>query len=274
MIRMRSDVTMPALKFTSIQAANADPACQAITAFIAQQLGQEFEFFAPLAWQTRERAFDAAEVQVCWMCGAVYARKLSEAEIKVELLAAPIMAAPRYQDRAIYFSDVVVRAESAFAAFKDLRGARWAYNEPNSHSGYAVTRWYLASQGYGNGFFGQTLGSGAHQRSLQMVLAGEVDASAIDSTVLETELLTHPEIASRLRVTESFGPSPIPPWVMHTDLPDTLKKDLRQTFASMHESEAGRAGWAAGQIDNFAPVADADYVPLREIYTIGRSVWL
>ena len=265
---------MDMLNFTSIQAANADPVCAAIADYVGKQVGLKSDFFAPEIWQQRERAFDADEAQVCWMCGAVYVRKLRRAEADVELLAAPVMAAPRYEKRPVYFSDVIVRTDSGFQSFSDLRGARWAYNEPHSHSGYTVTRWYLAGHGYGNGFFGLALGSGAHQRSLQLVLAGEVEATAIDSTVLETELARNPQLASQIRVIETFGPSPIPPWVMHAHLPAELKAALRQAFSEMDHNEAGRSILAMGQIDHFAPVNDSDYDPIRTMTDLAQTVTL
>jgi phosphonate transport system substrate-binding protein len=260
------------LKFTSIQAGNADPTCAAITAHISAQLHTPIEFTALPQWQDRERAFDSKEVAVCWMCGAVYVRKLDHHEGDVELLAAPVMIAPRYQDRPVYFSDVIVRVDSPFQTFGDLRGARWAYNEPNSHSGYKVTLWYLASHGYGTGFFGQVHGSGAHQNSIQMVLSGEIDASAIDSTVLETELNRQPDLASRLRIIESFGPSPIPPWVMYAGLPADVKATLRQAFSQMHLNDEGRAILEAGQIRRFDLVTDRDYDRIREMAQLAQTV--
>jgi phosphonate transport system substrate-binding protein len=265
---------MEPLRFTSIQAGNADDDCAAVVGQVGALLGIPVEFAALEAWQERERAFDAGRVQVCWMCGAVYIRKLARGEGRVELLSAPVMSASRYGGRPIYFSDVVVAAGSRFRTFADLRGASWAYNEPNSHSGYTVTRWYLASRGHGSGYFGRVVGSGAHQRSLEMVLAGQVDASAIDSTVLETELARHPELAGQLRTVETFGPSPIPPWVMHQDLPERLKSDLRGAFAGLQASEAGRAVLTGARMTRFAAVTDSDYDPLRRMTETAEAVML
>lgn len=265
---------MQPLSFTSIQAANADTTCQAITQYVGKQLGGDFQYFAPPAWQMREQAFDKQSVRVCWMCGAVYVRKLRQNEAPVELLAAPVMASDRYQNKPIYFSDVIVRAESSYQTFADLRGTRWAYNEPNSHSGYAVTRWYLAEHNYGNNFFGQSIGSGSHQRSLQLLLAGQVDATAIDSTVLDTELILQPDLANQIRVVESFGPSPIPPWVMNPRLPLETKEALRQAFTQMHQTPEGQAILRAGQIDHFVTVTDSDYDPIRQMHQIAQQVTL
>ena len=104
----------------------------------------------------------------------------------MELLAVPVPAGPRYHGRPIYFSDVIVRKQSPFQTFADLRGAAWAYNEPRTlHSGYNVVRAYLAELGERDGYFGGVVESGAHQPSIEMIVDGRADCSAIDSTVLE-----------------------------------------------------------------------------------------
>ena len=82
-------------------------------------------------------------------------------------------------------SDVIVRADSPFLSFADLRGAVWAYNEPRSHSGYNVVRYHLAAKGMPAAYFGRVVESGSHHNSLQMILQRSIDAAAIDSTVLE-----------------------------------------------------------------------------------------
>jgi ABC-type phosphate/phosphonate transport system substrate-binding protein len=78
--------------------------------------------------------------------------------------------------------------------------SRFAFNERTSHSGYGVVRHALARRGYSRGFFGSVAESGAHQRSLSLIADGAADASAIDSTVLETEFLHRPDLAQQVRV--------------------------------------------------------------------------
>ena len=106
---------------------------------------------------------DAGEIEVAWICGLPYVRRADRPGCAVELLAAPVMQAPRYQDRPVYFSDVLVRRESAYQNFSDLRGARWAYNEPNSQSGYHITCYTLAQLHTDGRFFGHAIQAGSHR---------------------------------------------------------------------------------------------------------------
>ena len=126
-----------------------------------------------------------------------------------------------------------------FHSFDDLRGAAWAYNEPMSHSGYNVVRHFLAGQGIFGGFFGSIVESGSHQASLDLVLSRALDASAIDSTVLETIVRLRPEIAPSLRVIATLGPSPAPPWVMHPTVPRDVRNAVRREFLKMHANPDG-----------------------------------
>jgi phosphonate transport system substrate-binding protein len=265
---------MRRLRFTSIQAPNADALCRNIVNWVSESTGLRVHFDETPTWQEREQLFESGEIHGIWMCGLPYVLKADQGELPIKLLAAPVMAGMRYQHQPVYYSDVVVRQDSPYHSFADLRGASWAYNEPHSHSGYNLTCYYLASLGESERFFGQAIQAGAHQVALEMVLAGDVDASAIDSTVLETELRRKPQIANQLRVIERLGPSPIPPWVVHKSMPDELYASLQQAFLSMHTHPDGMQVLSEGSIERFVRVSDRDYDPIREMTRIAQKVHL
>src|SRR5436190_7389497 len=184
------------------------------------------------------------------------------------------MQGARYEGRPVYFSDVVVRRDSSFQSFADLRGASWAYNEPGSQSGYNLIRCHLARLGERAGYFGRVVEAGAHQASLQMVLSGAVDASAIDSIVLELELKLRPDLAPLLWVVETLGPSPIPPAVVSTRVPTPIRRSLRQVLLEMDQNEAGRRILRAGIVARFVETADAAYDPIRAMAAKAELVHL
>jgi phosphonate transport system substrate-binding protein len=254
---------MDLLKFTSCQAANADATCRAIVNYLAARLPAAAVFVDELPWQERKRLLDEGDIHAGWICGLPYVQWADRPNPRIELLAAPVMAGERYEDRPIYFSDVVVHRDSPFQTFADLRGASWAYNEPGSQSGYHITQYHLATLGETWAYFGRLVSSGAHQRSLQMILNREIDASAIDSTVLETELARSPELGEQIRLIATLGPSPIPPWIVGTHLPLALRQQVRDLFLQMHEDAEGAAVLAAGGMTRFTAVTDHDYDPIR-----------
>jgi len=260
------------LRFTSVQAQNSESVVAEIAAYLGRELRVRTEFVQDVPWSERERMFDAGEVDIAWICSLPYTWRSGSG---IELLAAPVMAGERYGDRPIYFSDVLVRSEAPHRCFDDLRGARWAYNEPHSHSGYNVVRYHIGRSGIGNGFFGSVIESGAHQESLRMILSGEVDASAIDSMVLEREMALHPErYRGRLRTLAHLGPSPAPPWVTRRGFPPELHRRIQEALLEMHRCAEGREILRSGQTSRFAAVVDADYDLIREMEKTASTVSL
>jgi len=265
---------MEPLFFTSCQAPIVDDVCRAVTRYLGERLERPTEFVAGIPWHERERRLDAGQILVAWICGAPYVWKADRADAPVELLAAPVMIGARYGQRPVYFSDVVVHRASHFETFADLRGARWAYNEPRSHSGYHVVRYHLAQLGAAAGYFGAAVESGAHQVSLQMVLSRHVDATAIDTTVLELICARAPAIRSQLRVIATLGPSPMPPWVIGRAVDPGLREQVRALLLGMHADPLGRAILGHAQIARFAAVTDRDYDPIRRMLRAASDVRL
>lgn len=258
------------IHIASCQAPNAAPSVLAIVQYLDQQLETSSVLVQDLPWQERMRAFENGDIKIVWICGSHYVDLMNKQPSDFLLLTAPVMAVERYQNRPVYFSDIIVRADSPFQDFSDLRNKSWAYNEPGSYSGALITRYYLACSGLDYDYFCCTIESGAHQTSLQMVLDGEIDATIIDSTVLETELRRHPELSAQIRVVESLGPSPIPPWVLHTSLSPHLQVQIREAMLHMHENEAGRKALDVGHIARFASVEDSDYDIIRSRIQIAK----
>jgi len=207
--------------------------------FISAEFGLPCEFVNDLSWQERERLLLLGEIHVCWICGLAYVRESNRQDRLIELLVAPVRRHPRYHAKPIYYSDVIVRADSSFHCFDDLHGCTWVYNERGSHSGFNMKRYHLAMRGLGQNFFRRIVESGSHRNSLQMILQRSIDTAAIDSSVLELEVAKDPAIRGQIRTVEIMGPSPAPPWVVHSSVPADLRKTLSDILLSMNEHSKG-----------------------------------
>jgi phosphonate transport system substrate-binding protein len=253
------------LRFVTYLAPNVRPLYDFIARYIGERLDCATELFVGESYAR------VAEADVAFLCGLPYVRLVEQPEPPIELLAAPVLRGARYGGRPIYFSDVIVRRDSRFRSFADLRGARWAYNERNSHSGFGVVRYHLARLGETTGYFGRVVEAGWHERSIRLVAAGKVDASAIDSQVLTVALREHPHLARRLRVIDTLGPSTIQPVVAARRLPTLLKAHLRYLLMELHRSRASRLALAHGNVRKFVAVNDSDYNDIRAMLHILRS---
>jgi phosphonate transport system substrate-binding protein len=264
-------IGMRPLIISSCMAPNMDFLCHDLAAYFADHLSIPVDTVMDISWQEREKRLDQGKIDIGWICGLWYVRKVERYPGKFEPLAAPVMTASRYQNQPIYFSDVVVHRDSPFHSLMDLKGANWAYNEPESHSGFELVRYTLAERGESFRMFNRILQSGSHQNSLDMILRREVDGSAIDSTVLEMELSNNPGLEDQLRVIDTFGPSPIPPWVVSNRIPEEIKEALRDLLTRMDSDPSGQAILKKARMSRFVPVSDNDYDPIRVMARIDSG---
>jgi phosphonate transport system substrate-binding protein len=181
------------------------------------------------------------KVDVAFMCAPsfIWLRRLRPPPAEL-LGVAPVFDDERNAGRPVYFCDVIVRDESPIQTFSDLRGSAWAYNDKSSLSGYYGLLDKLAASGKDENFFGSVTCSGSHLNSIEAVLHSEADAAAIDSNVLRIKLRESPTLRNSLRVIESWGPYPVQPIVVNSNLHPNLKHQLRAAFFKTTEDERTR----------------------------------
>jgi phosphonate transport system substrate-binding protein len=215
--------------------------------------------------QLRERA------DIAFICGLPYVEHTLPGNPHFEPLVAPVLTGDRYGGKPIYFSDVIVHRDSPFRCFADLRGRSWVYNEPQSQSGYGIVRYYLVQKGETNGYFSRVIAAGYHERAITMVHSGEVDASAIDSHVLALVVREKPTVASRLRIIDAFGPSPIQPIVAGNHLSHSLKSEVKKVLLEMADDPMTKPELARALVKRFEPVSNSTYDDIRRMQAVAEA---
>jgi len=241
-----------ALVFATFLAPNLKPVYEAVVEKVSLELGVA----ARLVVGDSLEQLDDGTVDFAFVCGLPYVR-MSD---RLTPIAAPVVEGERYQGLPIYFSDVIVNASSPARSIADLRGCSWAYNEPDSHSGYLVTLFKLHEMGESRSFFSGWEMAGFHQESIRRVAAGRVDGSAIDSQVLAVELRDHPGLRSRIRVIDVLGPSTIQPLVATAGVDPALAQGVQAVVTGMHGEALRR-----GLIERFVAIDDSRYDDIRRM---------
>ena len=241
------------------------PGMEEVYLRIAEAVGTRLGTTADLHVGSDYSELADGRADVAFLCGLPYVHLADMPDPPVVPIAAPVLWGERYGGRPIYFSDVVVRADSGLTRFHELRGASWAFNEPDSHSGYGVVRWHLSRLGEVDAFFGRVVEAGFHDAAMRLVAGGAVDAAAIDSHVLAMARRDEPELARDLRVIESIGPSPIQPVVASARLPDRLIDSVRAALVALARDPAASPWLGRGLLARFVPVTDADYDDIRRM---------
>ena len=247
------------LRFATFLAPSLEPVYGWIAQAVAAGLGTTAELHVGRSYE--ELADGRADL--AFLCGLPYVHLADAPTPVVAPVAAPILRGDRYGGRPIYFSDVIVAADSPFRSFEDLRGASWAFNEPDSQSGFGVVRAHLAALGEPRGYFGRVVEAGFHDTAIRMVAGGGVDGAAIDSQVLSIALRDEPDLHRRLRVVETMGPSTIQPVVASANLQPEMREAVRLALTSLGGDPASREPFARGLLRAFVPVEDGDYDDIR-----------
>ena len=258
------------LRFATFLAPNMLPVYRFLAERIGDRLGRPVELVVGSSFDQ----FEQGEADLGVICGLPYVRLADRHPPAVEPLAAPVLAGDRYGGRPVYYSDVIVRQDSPISCLEELRGRSWAYNEPASHSGHTVTLYSLVRMGARPGFFARVVEAGFHQRAIRLVHTGAVDAAAIDSQVLAVELRDHPQLAARLRIIDTFGPSTIQPVVAANRLPEQLKDGVRELLVGLGDDTSARPVLDHGFIQGFTAIDDAAYDDIRAMLaTIQVAGW-
>lgn len=254
--------TDPAIRFATW----LSPVLYETYSFIASYLGERLGLSTSLRNGGALTEFARGEVEIGFLCGLLYVQMTREVSCPIELLAAPVLQGERYRDAPLYFSDVIVRRDSPFLSFDDLRGCVWAYNERASHSGCNLVHYSLSQRGEGPDYFGSIVETGAHLQSLQAVLQGKADAAALDSHLLDVLFVQRAELLRALRVVDMLGPSSIPPLVIAKNVDALLKLRIREELLDMHRHPLAAQQLRKGCIKRFVATTDEQYHDIRAMF--------
>lgn len=210
--------------------------------------------------------FADRSVDAGWICSTSYVGlALASPAPTVQLAGvAWVPDDPDADGRAVYFGDLVVPAGSPIRCFDDLAGATIGCNDPVSLSGHYSLRFAMGARGLDPDSFATLRFTGGHQRSLELVAAGHLDAAVVDSVVRTTRSRTDSAVAS-LRVIERLGPWPVQPLVVRADVPRDEVERIQATLLEAADapairdelSKAGLAGLVAVGDDHYRSVERA-----------------
>ncbi len=191
-------------------------------------------------------------------------------------LVRPILSLRR--EGAIHYrSALIVNASSRVSSVADLRGARAAWVDRHSASGFVLPRIELAAHGLRNRDLGSERLYGSHEAAVRAVAAGQADFGAtfvrVDvSGASKGSWSSSPGLEKSVRVLSVFGD--IPPDALATrhgvdaELRDQLSRGLRTMMESRDERQLvtelfGALGFDVPSRRTYEPLRDAVFAAYR-----------
>ncbi len=172
-----------------------------------------------------------------------------------------------------YRSALIVHRDSDLFSPEDLRGRTFAFNDPNSTSGYLVPMTFFVQDMRidPQQYFSRVTFSGSHEASILAVANKKVDAASTNLPDIKQMALEGKIPRDALRVVWVSPLIPNDPIVVRKDLPASLKQALQEALATMSERSPRALGggeWLGG----FVKVDDSRYAIVRQLNETARQL--
>ena len=202
----------------------------------------------------------SGQLDAAWICDDPYVQH----EDQLELLATPL-----YLGEPLYQTYIAANENVPAQSFEDLRGTVHAFSDPDSTSGYLVTRYLLATQHLSPAlFFREFFFTYGHRNVVRAVASGLAGSGSIDGYVWDVMKEREPDLISKTRVVYRSERLGFPPIVClksarGTEIADRLVK----AFINMRADALGRRILSNLKLDGFISSTP-------ELYSATLEKWL
>jgi phosphonate transport system substrate-binding protein len=173
-----------------------------------------------------------------------------------------------------YRSCLIVHADSDIFSPEDIGSKTFAFNDPNSTSGYLVPMtMFLNEMGINpKQHFAKLTFSGSHEASILAVLHKKVEVAS--TNLPDVQQLTREGKVPRgaLRVIWVSKLIPNDPIVVRKDLPDSLRQAIQGALVAMQEKHPEVFAAAGSIVGGFHKVDDARYQVIRELNETSKRL--
>jgi ABC-type phosphate/phosphonate transport system substrate-binding protein len=225
---------------------------------ITAEAGVALRYVSYPAPKPMEDLWRRPDLGCVFMCGYPIALKLAP----VVPIASPIPCADWAGGRAVYRSDLIVRADAPYATLEDTFGGRAGWTVAHSHSGFNAFRHHLL------GFrmqerprlYREMVGDlVTAQAILDGVRGGRIDIGPLDAYWHLLIRKHRPQLTEAVRILTSTDVAPMPAFVGSASVSAELIASLKGAFAAASNRPWFTEFAEVLLLDGFAVVDEADF---------------
>ncbi len=232
---------------------------QPLLDFLSARLDRPIELVQRRTYAEVNDLIESGEVDLAFVCTSAYVD--GHDKFGMELLAAP-----QVNGATVYFSLLIVPADSPAQVMADLRGKVFAFTDPMSNTGRNYPTYLVQQLGQTpETFFARTFFTYSHDDAIRAVADGLADGAAVDSLVYDFAVAREPALGQKTRIIHRSEPFGIPPVVVGSQVRPQLKAELQDALLSMAETAAGRRSLAAAGLERFVLIDDSAYDSARAL---------
>jgi phosphonate transport system substrate-binding protein len=238
----------------------------ALLSYLGARVGRPVELIQRRTYLEVNELVEQGEVDLAFVCTSSYVE--GSDSFGMELLAAL-----QVDGEAVYYSLLIVPADSPYQGMADLKGKVFAFTDPISLSGRMYPTFLVLQTGLTpESFFSRIFFTYSHDSAISAVANKVADGAAVDSLVYQFAIERDPELAQKTRVIHQSPPFGIPPVVVSPALRPQLKAELQNILLTMDRDPQGQLALQAIGVDRFILIEDSAYQSARDlIYEINQS---
>ena len=227
--------------------------------YLSRKLNRPVELVQRRTYAEINDLVESGYVDVAFVCTSAYVA--GHRDFGMQLLAAP-----KVNGETVYYSLLIVPADSPAQSMADLRGKVFAFTDPMSNTGRNYPTYLVRQLGETpDTFFSRTFYTYSHDDAIRAVASGLADGAAVDSLVYDYAVKREPGLAARSKIILRSQPFGIPPVVVGPNARPQVVAELRDTLIGMSGNPDGRIVLARLGIDRFVVVEDSIYDSVREL---------
>ena len=173
-----------------------------------------------------------------------------------------------------YRSCLIVHADSDMFSPEDIAGKTFAFNDPNSTSGYLVPSAFFMTEMNVDPkkFFSKVTFSGSHEASILAVANKKAEVASTNLPDLQQLTRENKVPRNALRVIWVSKLIPNDPIVVRKDMPPSLRSAITESLTTMKARNPEAFKEIGAWVGNFVPADDAKYNVIRELNETSRRL--
>lgn len=216
-----------------------------LRAYLTAKLDSPVELVTRRTYQEITALLVSGEIHAAWICGYPYVQYKGE----LDLVATPV-----WHGKPLYQSYLIAAADRKVDDWHGLAGDVHAFSDPDSNSGFLVTRALLAeNKVLPEAFFKKTFFTYGHRNVIRAVASGLAQSGSVDGYVHEVMRETEPDLVKQTKIVRKSEWLGFPPVASPKSLAgDARVKALQQALVSMNKDPEGMKVLRLLRLDGFA----------------------
>ncbi|BBF92340.1 PhnD/SsuA/transferrin family substrate-binding protein [Blastochloris tepida] len=218
----------------------------ALRAYLERAWDREVQLVTRRTYQEIMLLLVSGQIDAAWICGYPFVRHRESLDL---------VSVPMWRGQPLYQSYVIVGADRRASTFTDLEGDVHAFSDPDSNSGFLVTRALLADDRMRpETFFRRTVFTYGHRNVVRAVASGLAGSGSVDGYVYDVLANVEPDLVAGTRVLRRSEWLGFPPIAASRHRPSDLPSDaLASAFLRMGAEQDGRRVLDLLKLDGFIP---------------------